>query len=165
MKDFSKRGFRIAESAREVKLAYTGFLLFALVGYVTLGVIGLVRVGPGYQQIVAHYLGSEMDEAAFPRSFGQMIEEAHFHAFIEGVILLILAHLFVATSVRRRVKYGVILLAFGSTLADLACPWLIRYAAAGFAWLQIASWIGIQISALLLIGVPLYEMWMKGGTR
>lgn len=164
MKDFSNRGFRIAESSTEVKLAYTGFLIFAFIGYLTLVLIGLLRVGPGYQDIVVHYWGSEAEEA-FPRAFGQMLEEAHFHVFIEGLILLVLTHLFVATSVSRSMKVAVILLAFGGTLTDLACPWLIRFVSPGFALLQIASWIVMGATALVLIGIPFYEMWFKGGNK
>lgn len=164
MKDFANRGFRIAESSTEVKLAYTGFLIFAFIGYFTLVLIGLLRVGPGYQDIVTHYLGSEAEEA-FPRTLGQMLEEAHFHAFIEGLILLVLTHLFVATSVKRSVKVSIILLSFGATLTDLVCPWLIRFASPGFALLQIASWIAMGGTALVLIGIPFYEMWLKGGKK
>lgn len=162
MKDFSMRGFRIAESSAEVKLAYTGFLVFAFIGYLTLVLIGVLRIGPGYQDIVTHYRGAEAEEA-FPRTFGQMLEEVHFHAFIEGVTLLVLAHLFVATSVARGLKQAVILLAFGSTLTDLACPWLIRYVAPAFAIVQMAGWVVMGTTALVLIGVPLYEMWLKKG--
>ncbi len=162
MKDFSNRGFRIAQSSTEVKLTYTGFLIFAFIGYLTLVLIGLLRVGPGYQDIVTHYQGSEAEEA-FPRAFGQMLEEVHFHAFIEGLILLVLTHLFVATSVSRGVKVPIILLAFGATLMDLACPWLIRFISPGFALLQISSWIVMGTTALVLIGIPIYEMWFKEG--
>jgi len=165
MKEFSKKEFRIANSSPEVKVVYTGFLIFAFIGYFTIALLGLLRVGPGYDSIVSHYRGSDLDEEAFPRAFGQMLEEAHFHAFIEGLILLVLAHLFVATSIRRPMKYAVVLLAFGSTLTDLASPWLIKYIASGFAYLQMTSWIGMETSALLLIGVPFYEMWFKGEKR
>jgi hypothetical protein len=164
MKDFKNRGFRISESGREVKLAYTGFLIFAFIGYLTLLLISLSRIGPGYQDIVTHYRGSEAEEA-FPRAFGQMLEEAHFHAFIEGVTLLVLTHLFVATSVKRSLKTGTILLAYGATLMDLACPWLIRYVSPGFALLQITSWIMMGATALILIGIPIYEMWFMGGEK
>ena len=158
MKDFKNRSFRIAESSREVKLAYTGYLIFAFVGYLTLILISLLRVGPGYQDIVAHYRGSGTEDA-FARAFGQMLEEAHFHAFIEGVTLLVLTHLFIATSVDKFIKTGTILLAFGATLADLASPWLIRYIAPGFAGIQMASWVIIAATAMAMIGIPLYEMW------
>lgn len=164
MKDFSNKGFRIANSTTEVKLAYTGFLIFAFVGYFTIALLGLLRVGPDYDAIVSHYRGSELEEA-FPRAFGQMLEEAHFHAFIEGLILLVLAHLFVATSVSRGMKFSVIFLAFGSTLTDLASPWLIKYIAPGFAYLQMGSWAIMLTTALLLIEVPLHEMWFKEGNK
>jgi len=165
MKDFSRKGFQISNSTREVKLVYTGFLLFAFIGYFTISMLGLTRVGPGYDAIVSHYRGSEMEEEAFARPIGQMLEEAHFHAFIEGLMLLVLAHMFVSTLVRVRTKYIVILAAFGSTLMDLACPWLIKYVASGFAYLQMASWVGMEVSALILIGVPIYEMWFMRHAR
>lgn len=165
MKDFGNKGFQIANSSTEVKLSYTGFLIFAFIGYFTIALLGLLRVGPGYDTIVSHYRGSDLEEEAFPRAFGQMLEEAHFHAFIEGLILLVLAHLFVATSISRAIKFWIILLAYGSTLTDLASPWLIKYVAPGFAYLQIGSWIAMEATALILIGVPLYEMWFKGEKR
>jgi len=149
----------------ELKVVYTGFLIFAFIGYFTIALLGLIRVGPGYESIVAHYRGSELDEDAFARPIGQMLEEAHFHAFIEGLILLVLAHLFLGASIHRKIKTAVVLLAFGSTLTDLASPWLIKYVAPGFAYLQMMSWVGMEAGALLLIGVPFYEMWFKGETR
>jgi len=163
MNAFRNRGFRVANSSPEVKAAYTGFLLFALLGYVTFVFIGLLRVGPGYQDIVTHYRGSELDQAeAFPMTLSQLLEDAHAHAFIEGLILLVLTHLFVATSVKLRMKVGLIVIAFGSHLADLVLPWLIRYVAAGFAWGQLSAWILMVTSALVMIAVPLYEMWFMG---
>lgn len=164
MNDFKNRGFRIASSPTEVKLAYTGFLLFAFVGYLTIALIGLIRVGPGYEQVVTHYRGTDTEEV-FPRAVGQMLEEAHFHAFIEGLILLVLAHLFVATNVSRAMKLSVITLAYVSTLLDLASPWLIKYVAPGFAFLQMACWAVMVITALVLIGVPLYEMWFTNNGK
>ena len=162
MKDFGNRRFRIGESSFEVKLVYTGFLIFAFLGYFTIALLGFLRVGPGYGAIVTHYRGSELEEAALPRPIGQMLEEAHFHAFIEGVILLVLSHLFAATGLNARLKIWIIVLAFGSTLSDLACPWLIQYVAPGFAALQIVSWIVMGATALIMIAVPLYEMWGSG---
>ncbi|HTN43048.1 MAG TPA: hypothetical protein VMN77_04540 [Nitrospiria bacterium] len=162
MKDFSKKGFRIANSSPEIKIIYTGFLIFAFIGYFTIALLGCLRVGPNYNAIVSHYRGSDLDEEAFGQPIGQMLEDAHSHAFIEGLILLVLTHLFIGAAVPKRWKFAVVLLAFGSTLADLASPWLIKYVAPGFAHLQMASWAGMETSALLLIGWPLYEMWFKG---
>jgi len=164
MKDFTKNTFRISQSPIEVRLAYTGFLILTLLGYVTILVIALWRVGPGYEDIVNHYRGSELDELIFPRPPGQMLEELHFHVFIEAIVLLILTHLIIATSLKRNQKVIIILIAFGSAFTDLASPWLIKYVASGFASLQLASWVGMGASALVLIGIPLWEMWGKKGS-
>lgn len=158
MRDFSRRGYRIGHSTPEIKVIYTGFLVFAAVGYLTLIAIALTRVGPSYHQIVEHYRGSGNDDL-LPRPVGQMLEEAHFHAFMQGVTLLVLTHLFVATAGSRRFKRVVVVLAFAGTLGDLASPWLIRFAAPGFAVLQMVSWMLMTGTAALLIGLPLYDMW------
>jgi hypothetical protein len=164
MKDFSRNGFQIRNSSPELKAIYTAFLAFAAVGYISLVAIAVTRVGPQYQQVVEHYRGSG-DEDLLPRPVGQMLEELHFHAFIEGIVLLVLTHLFVATSIRRGLKWTVVLLAFGATFSDLASPWLIRFVAPEFAVLQMASWVVMTGTAALLIGVPLYDMWWKGAKR
>ena len=161
MRDFSRRAYRIGHSTPEIKIIYTGFLVFAAVGYLTLMAIALTRVGPSYHQIVEHYRGSGTEDL-LPRPVGQMLEEAHFHAFIQGVTLLVLTHLFVATGGGRRFKRVVIALAFTGTLSDLASPWLIRFAAPEFAVLQMVSWMLMTGTAALLIGRPLYDMWWKG---
>jgi hypothetical protein len=164
MKDFSRQGFQVRFSPPEVRAIYTGFLLFAAVGYVSLVAIAVTRVGPGYEQVVEHYRGAG-DGDLLPRPVGQMLEELHFHAFIEGIMLLVLTHLFVATSVNRWFKRAVVLLAFAATFADLASPWLVRFAAPGFALLQMVSWVVMTGAAAVLIWVPIYDMWGKGAKR
>lgn len=164
MKDFSRQGYRLEQATPEVRAIYTGFLVFAAVGYLTLIAIALTRVGPGYQSIVEHYRGTGTEDL-LPRPAGQMLEETHFHAFIEGVTLLVLTHLFVATSLIRPFKRAVVTLAFASTFVDLSSPWLIRFVAPAFAGLQMASWAVMTASAVVLIGVPLYDMWWKGVKR
>jgi hypothetical protein len=165
LRDFGKRGFRIANSPMETKVAYTGFLTFVFIGYLSIILIGLLRVGPSYGDIVAHYRGSELDESAFARPVGQMLEDTHFHAFIEGLILLSLVHIFATTSVRRSLKMGVILTAFGSTFTDLAAPWLIKFLSSGFAVFQMGAWVLMTATALILIAVPLNEMWFIGDKK
>jgi hypothetical protein len=68
----------------------------------------------------------------------------------------------VATGGSRRFKRNVVVTAFAATLADLASPWLVRFGAPGFAIVQMVSWILMAGTAVLLIGVPLYDMWWKG---
>ncbi len=160
MKDFSRPQFRLANSSVEVKGVYTGFLIFALIGYLTVILIQAIRIGATPEAIAIHYRGGQ-DEGSFPMSFGQMLEITHFHAFIEGIVLLTLGHLFLATGASRRLKQIVLVVAFGSTLLDLGSPWLIRYGSAGFAYLQLAAWMGIALSAIPLLFLPLREMWWE----
>jgi hypothetical protein len=88
MKQYSRNDFRISESAFEVRLAYTGFLLLTLIGYVSFGLMARTRIGPGVHDIIAHYRGSEAEEI-FPVTVGQLIEGLHFHAFLMGLVLLV----------------------------------------------------------------------------
>jgi hypothetical protein len=162
MKDFSRPQFRLTNSSVEVKAIYTGFLIFALVGYLTVVIIQTTRIGFTPEAIAAHYRGGE-DEDTFPIPFGQILEQTHFHAFTEGVILLTLGHLFLATGAARRFKQIVLWVAFGSTFFDLGVPWLIRYVAPEFAYLQMAAWIGILLSSAPLLFCPLKEMWLDKG--
>jgi len=77
----------------------------------------------------------------------------------------VLAHLFVAIPISRRAKMGVIVVAFGSTLLDLAAPWGIRYLSPTIAYGQIAAWVGMAISYLPLTFLPLYFLWGKPPSR
>ncbi len=161
MREFGRKEFRISDSPYEVKLAYTGFLLLALVGYGSFLLIVMTRFGSGISGIVAHYRGSEADEI-FPVTVGQLIEGLHFHAFIMALVLLVLTHIVVATSLPRRLKPGVILLAYASAVTDLGAPWLIKFASPEFAYLLVSSWIGTTIAALIMILIPIREMWWAG---
>jgi hypothetical protein len=158
MKQYARNDFRISRSRFEIKLAYTGFLLLTLVGYASFGMMVGTRIGPGPADIATHYRGSEAEEI-FPVTTGQLIEGLHLHAFIMALVLLVLTHITVATGLPRRLKSGVILLAYGSALTNLAAPWLIRFVAGGFAWLLLVSWVGMWMSALVMVGGPLWEMW------
>ncbi len=123
--------------------------------------MAIFRVGPGFQEIVRHYLGAEGTEIAFPKEFVEILEITHFHAYIEGILLLVLTHLFVAIPLSKRVKGWVIGLSYGSTLLDLIAPWAIRYLSPYAAIGQIAAWIGMGISYLPLMIIPLYFLWRK----
>lgn len=166
MKHFTYPPYRLFAATREVKLIYTGFLIFAAIGMLTIGLYQFKRIGATHDLIVAYYRGGELgQEMAFPKTFTQLLETTHFHAFIMGVSFLILAHLFIATSVGPLVKWFLISLAFFSSLGDIAGIWLIRYVSPAFALLQLASWLAMWLGYGALILVPLYEMWGKGWRR
>lgn len=82
-----------------------------------------------------------------------------------GVVFLILAHLFLATSIPKSAKLFFILTAFFSHVFDVAGSWLTRMLSPLFAYLLIASWLGLWIGYVAMIFVPLYEMWLTGNSK
>ncbi len=166
MKNFTYPLYRLSAASREVKIIYTGFLSFVAIGMLTIGLYQFKRIGATYDLVVAYYRGGDLGrEMAFPKTFVQLLETTHFHAFIMGVSFLVLAHLFVATSLGPRVKWSFIGLAFFSSQGDIAGPWLIRYLSPAFALLQLASWLAMWLGYGALILIPLYEMWGKEWRR
>ena len=71
-----------------------------------------------------------------------------------------LCHLFALTHVSDRVKIAVYVAAFGSVAVDLATPYLIRYVSPAFAPLQVINGAVMGATLLILIAVPLWEMWV-----
>jgi hypothetical protein len=147
----------------EIRLIYTLFIAFALAGHLSFILISISRIGLTYGKIVAHYRGAAGGEAgeemSFPKEFPELLEVTHFHAYIEGIVLLVLAHLFAGVPLHRGIKLGIIALSFGSTFLDLASPWLIRYLSPQAAYAQMAAWIGMGVSYLPLTLLPIYFLW------
>lgn len=161
MKNFGYSTFRLANSSLETRLVYSLFLVFVLGGFLTTWLLEFQRIGFGYERIVAYYRGGEIGgQISFGKNFNVLIEQSHFHAFIMGITFLILAHLFIATSLGRGIKCLVILLTFFSTLCDMGGVWLVRYASPLFAYLLMAAWTGSTAGYLGMIFIPLYEMWL-----
>jgi hypothetical protein len=73
------------------------------------------------------------------------------------VIFLVLAHLFVGTSLSGPTKMAVVSLSLAGLFSDLLAPWLIRYVAAGFAWYQLAAWLSVWVGTVAMVGVSLWE--------
>lgn len=163
MKQFTFPAYKLSTASHEVKLIYTGFLIFMAVGMLTIGLYQFKRIGATYDLVVAYYRGGDLgQEVSYQKTFTQLLETTHFHAFIMGMTFLTLAHLFIATSLGPRVKWFFLGLTFFSAQVDIAGPWLIRYLSPGFALLQLASWLAMWVGYGTLILLPLYEMWGKG---
>ena len=160
MRDFARHWFQLRSARWELNLIYTGFLCFTLAGLLTNGIFQVARIGITYQRVVAYYRGGELgQEMAFAKTFGELLEVSHFHAFIMGVIFLILAHLLVATSIRPWLKAMFILMTFLGSVLDVAGYWLIRYVSPGFALLQLAAWAAMWVGYGGMTVAPLWEMW------
>lgn len=159
MRQFKKNEMWLTHANLEMRLIYSLFCIFALIGHLSFITIAMIQVGPGVEAIIRHYRGDPSSEIAFPKEFMELLETTHFHAYIEGIVLLVLAHLFVATLWSRRVKIGIVIVAFVSTFVDLAAPWLIRYVSGYFAYAQILAWIAMTATYFPLTCAPLYYLW------
>ena len=161
MKNFAYSSFRLRDASFEIRLVYSLFLAFIIGGLATTWALQFQRIGFSYERIVAYYLGGEIQgQMFFPKNLNALLEETHFHTFMMSVVFLILSHLFLATSLGRTPKLFFILVTFFSHAADMASTWLIRTQSAGFAYLLLASWIGLWIGYLGMILIPIYEMWL-----
>lgn len=158
MRQFAAGGFRLRGAPRPLRLIYAGFLVFVAIGLATQAGFQIGRVGLRPRDIAAYYRGGERGETmTFAKPFGQLLEVTHAHAFVMGVTFLVLAHLFVATGVRPRLGATVVVVAFAGMLGDLAAPWLVRYVAAAFAWMQVAAWLALWSGGGIMLAVSLWE--------
>jgi hypothetical protein len=167
MKNFASSSFRLRDASFEIRLVYSLFLALVLAGLATTWVFQFQRIGFSYPRIVAYYLGGEISgQIFFPKNLNALLEETHFHAFMMSVVFLILSHLLFATSIARRTKLFFVLATFFSHVTDMGGTWLIRLLSPSFAHLLMASWIGLWLGYLGMIGIPLCEMWLpKPGSR
>jgi hypothetical protein len=159
MADFSYRHARPS-----VKLAVTAFLLLALVG---LGVAVLqiyARTGLTDRGTLVHYRG---DEAAlqYPKSFNEMVEITHAHAFTMPLLALVLSLGITLSRASERLKSLVVLALFSGIVLELGLPWLVRY---GPAWtVHLFGLAGVLLGGGLVTAaaIPLAEMWLTSRDR
>lgn len=146
-------------SSLPLRLTFTWFLVFVLAGYATnFGLLawktGLTPTG------IAHYYRGYEAALQFPKEMHELLENTHFHIFIVPVVLLVLTHVFYMTAWSERARLWVTWIVWGAALADLAGPWLVRYAGAPFAWWKLASSLSFHGALLFLTVVSLYETWL-----
>ena len=138
----------------------------------------LARVGFGHEcrvrtqftpaGAVAYYRGTEGRATSgapllFERSFSELLDVTHAHAFSQSFLFFVLCHIFALTKAGDRLKIVVYCLAFGTTAVDLAVPYLIRYASPAFSPLQVGNSAAMTLVLLILLAIPTYEMWVYRG--
>ncbi len=154
MREFGRPQFTLRQAPRRLRLIYAGFLLLVALGVLSQLGFQIARIGTSPRAIATYYRGGESAEVmVFPKTFGQLLEIAHAHAFVMGIVFLILAHLFAATAVAESVKTIVLAMTFAGLLGDLLAPWLVRYLAAWCAWITLASWAAQGLGNGLIIAI------------
>jgi hypothetical protein len=163
MRQFASVSFRLRDAAAPVRSIYAGFLLLTAVGLATQAGFQAGRIGLSPAAIARYYRGGPAgDTMAFPKPWGHLLEITHAHAFTMAVVFLVLGHLFLGTSLGPRAKRVVVLVSFAGIAGDLAGPWLVRYVAAGFAWLQLGAWIALWCGGAVMVGTSLRECLALG---
>jgi hypothetical protein len=158
VREFGKGGFSLRHAPATLRLVYAGFLALLAPGVLSQLAFHVGRIGLTPTAVATYYRGGEQGEVmAFPKTAGQLLELTHAHAFTMSVVFLILAHLFVSTSVSDRFKVSALAATFLGLFGDLASPWLVRYGAAWFAWLALAEWAAEAAGVLTLVAVTGWE--------
>ena len=108
--------------------------------------------------VVDHYLGDE-EEFRAPKTYRGMVENAHFHLFAMGMLMMVLTHLALFVPVSARLKIGLIIIPFFSALASEGAGWLVRWGGAGFAWTKIVGVLLLQGSLAALVAIALWSVF------
>ena len=156
MKFFISQDIRRNDLLKLVVLLTTVFFVFLWVTNLLL----FLKVGLSYESVVEYYRGSE-ESFRPPRSYMGLLEEAHFHFFSMAVLLVTLNHLFLFTGRGNMEKLLVITASYGAAFLDIAGGWLVRYAAAEFAYVKIASFVVLQASLAYLMAVVTFYLFGK----
>ena len=164
MRSFGTPGYLLSDARLEVRIVYTAFLVLACVGLVTMAAFQLRHIGPTPERVAVYFRGgvrgTEMTFAKTPR---ELVELTHFHAFVMGLVYLVLAHLFLATTASDRVKLAGIVVAFAGLIVDIVGVWLIVYVSAAFAYLQVVGWLWEWLGFAAFVFYPMREMWFRSG--
>ena len=66
------------------------------------------------------------------------------------------------TMASNRLKVLMTWMGFGGVMLDLISPWLIRYVSPAFVLTMLTGDLLMSISFLIMMAIPLYEMWFVG---
>jgi hypothetical protein len=160
---FSNSGYLLGNARLEVRLVYTGFLVLVSIGLVTMAIAQVGHYGLTPSAVAIALRGGDHDGVmVFEKTFRELTELTHFHAFSMGVVYLILAHLVVATRAPGWVKQWSIVLGFVGLTGDIVGLWMVRYVSARCAWLLLAAWMAEWVAFVAFVMFPVWDMWILG---
>ena len=141
-----------------LRLIIVLFLLYTAGLWVTNALLYFNKMKLTPTSVVEYYLGSE-ERFTRPRTYQGLLEISHFHLFAMGILILTLVveyiltltHLVLFVPLPVRLKFWLLLVSFGTAIANEAGGWLVRYVHPAFAYWKIAAFLGFQISLAVLI--------------
>lgn len=110
----------------------------------------LSRMDLSPASVVAYYNGSD-EEFRPARTLASMMETAHVHLPMIGLVLLLLTHLVIFVPVSRGAKVAFIATAFVCAVLEEGAGWLVRFVSPAFAPLKVAGFLGLQACLLFLM--------------
>lgn len=166
---FAYQRFKLWRAPLPTRVLLTLFSLM-IVGATAISILAYqIRTGLTVRGTTAWYRGNEnvpgATEMLFPRTLREMLDVTHPHAFEQTFLFFVLAHIFALTGVSDRIKIAVYSTAFGTVAIDLAVPYLIRFVSPAFSPIQPLNAMLMTAALLVLIAVPLYEMWFYRPTE
>ena len=149
------------EANLSFKVLVSFFLVAVAIGYV----FGLVHiytdVGYSYTGIVTHYRGSEKELDVPPElAVAKLIHNQHVHVFGLSMLFFLIGMIFTLTRLPEPVKAVFVMAPFLGLLLDMSSFWLIVFKSPVFAWFAMAFGGFMALSFFLILGRPLYEMWI-----
>jgi hypothetical protein len=193
MRQFASSGFRLWNLGIEAKVLYTTFCVLTLFGIVSSALYYGDLVGAGTSGIKSYYAGEAPRPApapaptaaapapgpaidvpedepghppiVVPMTYRKLLEVTHFHLFTMPVVLLIVGHLFLATSLGERAKLLWLIGASASVAAHLATPWIVRYAGGRVAFLHAITGMALTLTMSVLTIYPVLAMWRGDRSR
>lgn len=168
----------LAYTDRNTRILITLFLvtMLAAIGVAELNVydkVGRLRSG-----VVERYgpdsssSGSSADAASLPsesdalvarmNTFSQLLDVTHAHVFELPLVLFVLAHFLMRSRVAEWFKLANYLGSSLGTILFLAAPWTVRYISVHTAILLYMGAIAVGITAIIMICVPIWDMWRSG---
>jgi len=134
------------------------FVIYIGVLWLSNALLFFHKMGLTYTSVVEYYLGSE-EKFLQPRSYQGMLEISHFHFFAMGILLLTLTHLILFVPLSPARKPFLIVWPFASALLDEGSNWLVRFVHPHFAYLKIASFLSLEVSLAVLMGLSLWAVF------
>ncbi|MBO1225060.1 MAG: hypothetical protein JYX80_11595 [Candidatus Scalindua sediminis] len=167
----------LSQSPISNKLYITFFLIIMAYAFYVSCANFYERTSFSPRNTVRHYSGNEEklnDESSyeynenllqegffFPKSYREIIEITHVHAFTISLIIFVMSRILSMTLIRDWIKITIYSVGFVGTIMNLSGPWLIRFKSDVFSLSLITSYFLLGFCFIFLITLPLYEMWFK----
>jgi hypothetical protein len=161
--------FPLSRSDRNTRILITGFLLSMLVAIGVAELNNYDKVWRTKNGVVQRY-GPEVeadpdaplqpgDLVARMNTFSTLLDVTHPHAFEIPLVLFVLAHFLMRCRTPEWLKLASYLASSAGALFFIGSPWLVRYVTPrGAVFFHLGSAL-IGLSALVMIVVPLWDMW------